>query len=160
MKLNLWFISFILILLLCSSVSAFIANSSTVMTSYTDTQFSGKNYMPYQYEILFIAIAFICLIGMKINQEIEVLLGIISTIAFGVSAWFAPYLCIYDVFTVVDNRDGSATVLYTQFVTPEPILQVLMIVCFLFSFIYLIYVIFLRDADKGMSASDIINNRG
>jgi glucan phosphoethanolaminetransferase (alkaline phosphatase superfamily) len=126
------------------------------VTSYTDSEFAGTQYMPYQYEVLFIAIGFFCLVVMKYCQEIEVLLGLLSLIAFGIAAWFAPYICITDVFPVVDNTDGTTTVLYTQYVTPEPILQMFLVLCFLFAVIATIYVTFLRQADQVLDNAELI----
>jgi hypothetical protein len=138
----------VLLVLLACPVSAYIANSSSVITSYTDTQFASQQYIPYQYEILLIGLGVACWVLMKYAQELEVMFGLLAIIIWGAAAWFAAYMSINEVFTLVDMTTGTTTVLYTQFVTPQPILQVILVVCFLFAIIIEVYVLFLRSADK------------
>ena len=142
-------------LLLVSPVSAFIANSSSVVTSYTDTQFSNPTYIPYQYEIVLICLGVACWILMRYYQDLEVLFGLLSIIIFGAAAWFAAYMSINEVFTVVDMTTGGTTILYTQFVTPQPTLQIILVVCFLFAIVAEIYVTFLRTADTKIDKSGL-----
>jgi hypothetical protein len=62
-------------------------------------------------------------------------------------------MSINEVFTVVDMTTGMTTVLYTQFVTPQPILQIILVVCFIFAIIMELYVVFLRESDKKLDAA-------
>ena len=133
-------------LFLMSPVSAYIANSSSVVTSYTDVQFKSSSYIPYQYEALLIGFALICWVLMKYIQDLEVIFGFLAILAFGAAAWFAAYMSIDRVFTIVDTT-GATTVLYATQVTPQPVLQVILVVCFLFAIIVELYVVFLRQAD-------------
>jgi hypothetical protein len=110
-----------------------------------DTQFLPSTYIPYQYEFLLIGMGFLCWALMKYAQELEVLFGLLSIIIFGASAWLSAYMCIENVF-----YDGT-TVMYSQLVTPQPVLQIILVVCFLFSIIGEVYVWVLRDADKKTS---------
>jgi len=142
------FILGILLLLLIAPTSAYIANASGVMTSYTDTQFANQNYIPYQYEMMLIGLGVMCWILMRYAQDLEILFGLLAIIIFGSAAWFAAYMSINEVFTLVDMTNGETTVLYTQFVTPQPILQIILVVCFLFAIIIELYTLFLREADK------------
>ena len=142
------FILGILLLLLIAPTSAYIANTSEVMTSYTDTQFANQNYIPYQYEMMLIGLGVMCWILMRYAQDLEILFGLLAIIIFGAAAWFAAYMSINEVFTLVDMTNGETTVLYTQFVTPQPILQIILVVCFLFAIIIELYTLFLREADK------------
>lgn len=142
------FILGVLLLLLIAPASAYIANTSEVMTSYTDTQFANQNYIPYQYEMMLIGLGVMCWILMRYAQDLEVLFGLLAIIIFGAAAWFAAYMSINEVFTLVDMTNGETTVLYTQFVTPQPILQIILVVCFLFAIIIELYTLFLREADK------------
>jgi hypothetical protein len=142
------FILGVLLLLLIAPASAYIANASGVMTSYTDTQFANQNYIPYQYEMMLIGLGVVCWILMRYAQDLEVLFGLLAIIIFGAAAWFAAYMSINEVFTLVDMTNGETTVLYTQFVTPQPILQIILVVCFLFAIIIELYTLFLREADK------------
>ena len=142
------FILGILLLLLIAPTSAYIANASGVMTSYTDTQFANQNYIPYQYEMMLIGLGVMCWILMRYAQDLEILFGLLAIIIFGSAAWFAAYMSINEVFTLVDMTNGETTVLYTQFVTPQPILQIILVVCFLFAIIIELYILFLREADK------------
>jgi hypothetical protein len=137
---------FIGLLLLCSSVSA-----------TTDMQILETTYMPYQYEMLFIVIAFSGIALMKLYQELEVLFGLIGILSFGVAAWFAPYICFVETF-VIANSTGVET-LHTQVVTPQPVLQVLLVVCFLFAIVAELYVLFLRDADKILDSTQLIEQK-
>ena len=119
------------LILLVSSVSATV-----------DTQFLPTTYIPYQYEILLIGMGFACWILMKYAQELEVLFGLLAIIIWGAAAWFAAYMCIENVFY------NGTTVVYSQLVTPQPILQVILAVFFIFAIIIEVYVWVLRDADK------------
>jgi hypothetical protein len=83
---------------------------------------------------------------MKYFQELEVIFGFLAILAFGAAAWFAAYMSIDRVFTIVDTT-GATTVLYAVQVTPQPVLQVVLIVCFLFAIVAEVYVVFLRTAD-------------
>jgi hypothetical protein len=132
--------------------SAYIANSSSVITSYTDTQFANQNYIPYQYEFLFIVLGLVCWAFMKYNAELEVLFGLLAAILFGMSAYLAAYISIDDAITVIDGTTGETTILYTQLVTPQPMLQIFLTVCFLFAIIIEIYILFLRTSDKTVDA--------
>ena len=142
------FILGILLLLLIVPASAYIANTSEVMTSYTDTKFANQNYIPYQYEMMLIGLGVTCWVLMRYAQDLEVIFGLLAIIIFGAAAWFAAYMSINEVFTLVDMTNGETTVLYTQFVTPQPILQIILVVCFLFAIIIELYILFLREADK------------
>jgi uncharacterized membrane protein len=119
------------LVLLVSSVSATI-----------DTQFLPSTYIPYQYEVLLIGLGFTCWFLMKYFSDLEVVFGLAAVIIFGAAAYMAAYMCIENVF-----YDGT-TVTYTQLVTPEPVLQIILIACFLFAVIIEVYVLFLRTADK------------
>lgn len=138
----------VLLVLLVCPVTAYIANSSSVITSYTDTQFANQQYIPYQYEVMLIGLGVACWVLMKYVADLEVLFGLLAIIVFGAASWFAAYMSINEVFTLVDMTTGTTTVLYTQFVTPQPILQVILVVCFLFAIVIEAYVLFLRSADK------------
>lgn len=145
----------LLLLLLVVPSSAYIANSSSVLTSYTDTQFANQQYIPYQYEIMLIGLGVACWFLMRYAPDLEVLFGLLAIIIFGAAAWFAAYMSINEVFTLVDMTTGTTTVLYTQFVTPQPILQIILSVCFLFAIVIELYVVFLREADKKLEAANI-----
>lgn len=129
---------------------------STCASATTDTQILDTTYMPYQYEILFIVVAFFSLALMKLYQELEVLFGLIGLISFGIAAWFAPYIAFVETF-VLTNTTGTE-ILHTQVVSPQPILQILLIVCFLFTLIAELYVLFLRDADHILDSANLIGN--
>jgi len=146
----------LLLMVMCVPVSAYIANSSGVIESYTDTRFANQNYLPYQYEILLIAMAFSCWVLMKYHQELETIYGLIAILLFGAAAWFSAYLSIIDMVALVDTSDGTTTILYTQLVTPQPVFQVILIVCFLFAIIIEIYVLFLRGADKSIDSQGMV----
>jgi hypothetical protein len=146
----------LLLTLVCLPASAYIANSSTVLESYVSTQFLNQNYLPYQYEILLIAMGFTCWVLMKYHQELETMYGMIAILIFGASAWFAAYMSMIDMVTLVDPADNTTTILYTQLVTPQPTLQVILIVCFLFAIIIEIYILFLRGADKSLDSQGLV----
>lgn len=129
------------LILLVSSVSATL-----------DTQYLPSTYIPYQYEFLLIGLGFLCWFLMKYFADLEVVFGIVAIIIFGAASWLAAYMCIENVF-----YDGT-TVVYTQLVTPQPILQLILIVCFLFAVIAEVYVLFLRAADK--KTDEGLSNRG
>jgi len=138
-------------------VSAFVANSSSVVTSYTDTTFLPPTYIPYEYEIALVAFGCFMLVLMRYFSELEVLFGLCAIIVFGAAAWLAAYVAKIDVFTMLDPVTNETTILYTQLVTPQPMMQVILVVAFLFSVIAEIYVMFLRNADretdKGLSGT-------
>lgn len=138
----------ILLALLICPVTAYIANSSSVITSYTDTRFLPSTYIPYEYELLLIGLGFTCWFLMKYFAELEVLFGLLAILVFGAAAWLSAYVSKNDVFTMLDPITNDTTILYTQLVTPQPILQVILVVCFLFAIIAEVYVLFLRAADK------------
>ena len=97
---------------------------------------------------MLIGLGVMCWILMRYAQDLEILFGLLAIIIFGSAAWFAAYMSINEVFTLVDMTNGETTVLYTQFVTPQPILQIILVVCFLFAIIIELYTLFLREADK------------
>lgn len=131
------------LLLLVSSVTATI-----------DTQFLPETYIPYQYEFLLIGIGVSFFIAMWFTKESDILIGLLSVIFLGASAWFAAYMCIENVF-----YDGT-TVTYTQLVTPEPVLQVILVVCFLFAIVSTVYVWALRNADKVLEQQPLMRRGG
>lgn len=143
----------VLLVLLGYPVSAYIANSSSVITSYTDTQIGNQQYMPYQYELFLIGMAFACWVLMIYARELEILFGLLAIIIFGAASWFAAYMSFNDAITIVDGTTGGTTILYTQFVTPQPLLQIILLVCFLFAIVIELYIWVLRDSDKAIDAS-------
>lgn len=145
----------ILLAFLICPVTAYIANSSSVITSYTDTQVGNQNYIPFEYELFLIGMAFFCWVLMRYAQELEILFGLLAIIIFGASAWFAAFMSKNDAITIVDGTTGGTTILYTQFVTPQPMLQIILVVCFLFAIIIELYVWVLRDSDKTIDAGNI-----
>jgi len=145
----------LLALLLTLPVSAYIANSSSVITSYTDTQVGNQNYIPFEYELFLIGMAFTCWFLMKYAQELEILFGLLAIMLFGASAWFAAFMSKNDAITIVDGTTGGTTILYTQFVTPQPMLQIILIVCFIFAIIIEMYIWVLRDTDKKIDAGSL-----
>jgi hypothetical protein len=121
------------------------------VTAAVDTQFLPTTYIPYQYEFLLIGMGFLCWALMRYAPELEVLFGLLAILIFGASAWLAAYMCIENVF-----YDGTE-VMYSQLITPQPILQLILVVMFLFAIIIEVYVMFLRKADeetnKGLSGT-------
>lgn len=139
-------IAMLLALTICPSVLAATTSTTTV------ADWDGN--MPYNIYLLFVVIGFGTLILMKYNQEIEVLLGCCSTLAFGIVMWYSAYISNTDVFAMV-AADGSMDIAYSNIVTPQPVLQVFFGVCFLFAMIYTIYVMFLRKADSELDKKSV-----
>jgi len=127
-------------------------SSSDIILSST-SYLHDPNYIPAQYVLIFIAIGFLCWCLLSYNKELEILFSLVSILSFGAAAWFAAYMTVESATIIV--KDGVATSVYSQVVTPQPGLQIIMIVCFLFSIIITIYLLFLRDADKKMDASSV-----
>jgi uncharacterized membrane protein YccC len=103
---------------------------------------------------MFIAIGFICWYLLTINKELEILFSLVSVISFGLSAWYSAYITSESSAIVI--MDGVATSVYSQVVTPQPALQIMMVVCFLFSIVITIYVWLLRDADKKTDSQSLM----
>lgn len=120
----------------------------------TVTTFAEGGYMPYHYFILIVAIAFGAWVAMKYCPEADVLFGIISVVAFGIATYYSAYISTTDAFATV-SYDGSATVTYAQLVSPQPIFQLFFGTCLLLSFIYTVYVLFLRQADATLEKKSI-----
>lgn len=110
-------------------------------------------YMPAEYVYALILIGFIGWALLCINKDLEVLFGFISIIAFGAAAWFAAYMTIETSGVVVVGT--TITYVHSQVVTPQPILQIIMVVCFLFAIMAEVYVVFLREADKKLDTKPI-----
>ena len=128
-------------------------NGESEMLNQTVTLFASASYFPEHYFFLIIAIAFVALIASKYYTDIEVLLSLIATIAFGISSWEASYVFTDEVSTAITNAtSGELTTVYVQIVHPSSVLQIFLVVCFLFSLITTIYITFLRNADKVVDA--------
>lgn len=110
---------------------------ATALVSMIDS----SSYMPLSHVVLIVAIAFVALALTKYLEDIEVPLALMSTLAFGIAAWFSPYISTTSAFF-----DGT-TVTYAQLVSPNPTLQIFLAVCTLFAFVYTLYLLFLRQAD-------------
>ena len=139
----------VLLALLVCPVSAFIAND-------TDMHFKSPTYIPYQYELFLIGMGIACWFLMKYFNDLEVLFGFIAILIFGATAWLAAYISVDNTFPVVHTHTGVTTLIYTTQVTPQPILQIILVVCFLFAIIAEIYVVFLRESDKTIDKQSLV----
>jgi hypothetical protein len=151
------FILFILAILFVAPVMAAFPAS---ITNTTTTQFADKSYIPWEYEVVIIAMGICCWALMKYIEELEVLFGFLAIIVFGVAAYFAAYMCRIDSNVLVDSTSGAVTVMYSQYITPQPILQVVLVVCFLFAIIAEVYIVFLREADKKVETTNFVDAEG
>jgi len=116
-----------------------------------------SNYMPIQFLFLFIAIGFISWYLLSINKDFEILFGITSIFGFGVALWYSAYVTLETSEVAIVG--GVATYVYSQVVAPQPVLQVVMVVCFLFSIIITVYITFLRDTAKKLESGDIMRRK-
>jgi hypothetical protein len=151
------FILFILAILLIAPVTAAFPAS---ITNATTTQFADKSYIPWEYEVVIIAMGLCCWGLMKYIEELEVLFGFLAIIVFGVAAYFAAYMAKIESNVLVDSTTGVVTVMYSQYITPQPILQVVLVVCFLFAIVAEVYVVFLREADKKLESTNFVDAEG
>jgi hypothetical protein len=138
------------ILLAISFAICPLASAASVAATYAE-----PGLMPFSHFLLFVVIGFAALIAMKYNQEIEVLLGLCSTVAFGIAMWFSPYIYTADSFATVDAT-GQIVVTYSQLVTPQATFQIFFGMCFLFAAIYTVYVTFLRKSDEALEKKSIV----
>ena len=125
---------------------------STVVLQST-SYLHDAQYMPAEYVYALILIGFIGWALLCINKDLEVLFGFLSIISFGASAWYAAYMTIETSGVVVVGT--TITYVHSQILTPQPVLQIILVVCFIFSILAEIYVVFLREADKQLEVKKI-----
>lgn len=130
------------------------------ITDITSVAFAGQNYIPWEYEAGIILIGFLCWLLMKYMEDLEVVFGFLAIIIFGIAAYFAAYMAMIENNIIVNTITENVTVVHTQYVTPQPILQIFLIVCFLFAIIIEVYVVFLRQADKKLESSNFVDADG
>ena len=136
------------ILLLIFAVSSVSALNTTTTTSYSIVP---PTYIPYEYVLAYVVFGFICWFLMRYMPDLEVLFSFAAILFFGLAVNYAPYMAVVKTFETVDTS-GTANIVYTQMVTPQPIFQDVLGALFLFSIIVLLYVWKLRDADKKLDA--------
>jgi len=103
-------------------------------------------YMPASYVYILITIGMISLIGSRLIESAEDLLSIGAVIPLGLSAWFANYMTHEYTSTVSAVATGVGTNI--QIITPSPYLSLTMTVFFILSILNVIWIFYLRDADK------------
>lgn len=122
--------------------------SSVVLQSASYLHDTG--YTPNEYVYVIILIGFAGWVLMTYNKELEVLFGFLSILSFGAAAWLSAYMTIESSDFVVNGT--QIVYVHSQVVTPQPILQIIMVVCFIFAILAEIYVVFLRESDKKLDA--------
>ena len=128
--------------------------SASSVTLLSSTYLHDPNYIPSQYFLLLVIMGFVCWFLLSYNKELEIIFSLISVIAFGAAAWFAAYITTEaSAITVID---GVPTTVYAQVVVPQPGIQIIMVVCFLFSIVITVYVWMLRDMDKKTDAQSLM----
>lgn len=130
--------------------SALVTNLTNPSTEIVSNSFlHDSHYMPVEYVYALIIIGLACLILSRVIESAEDILSIGAIIPIGLSAWFANYMSVEQV----DVTQGIAgpIVVNTQIVTPSPYLSIVMVVFFILSFVNLIWLLYLRDADRKVS---------
>lgn len=123
----------ILILIACAMLITSV--SAEVLTNYSGTQVAPSMYIPWEYVAVVALIGIVCLIASQMFEDIRVILGMISTMAFVFCTWGAGSMAVISSFTVIDQLTGESEVHLMTAATPQPMLQLLFGVLFLFSLV-------------------------
>lgn len=131
--------------LLIVPASAVVTNISGG-TIESSTFLHDAKYMPASYVYVLIIIGMVSLIFSRIIESAEDLLSIGAVLPLGLSAWYANYMTHEYTSTVTSSATGVGTNI--QIITPNPYLSLTMTVFFILSLINVIWILYLRDADK------------
>lgn len=142
------FLTSIASLLTISSVSAVISNVSVSSSTslITNSFLHDTHYMPAEYVYVFILIGLGCLAASRIYESAEDILSIGAVIPLAMSAWFANYMTF--------ERNGFAvtatgtSIVNTQIITPNIYLSITMVVFTILAILNLIWIFYLKNADK------------
>jgi len=129
-----------------------ISVSNVLLSS--NTYLHDPSYIPSQFFWMIVIMGFTCWFLLSYNKELEILFGLLSVICFGAATWFAAY--ITSEASAITTIDGITTTIYAQTIVPQPGLQIIMVVCFLFSIVIVLYVWILRETDKKMDSQSIM----
>lgn len=137
-----------LIALLFQPVSALLTNVSVggTTTLITNSFLHDPNYMPVEYVYALIVIGLVSLAVSRIFEQAEDLFAIGAILPLALSAWFSNFMTI-ERNGFISSATGTS-VINTQIIAANPYLSIVMIVFTLLAVMNVLWVFFLKGADK------------
>jgi hypothetical protein len=141
-------VGLLLLVVMVAPASALITNVSiSGNTTLSSSSFvHDSHYMPDVYVYVLIVIGLICLIGSRAIPDAEDILCICAPLPIGLSAWFANYMTQEYIHTIYSGTNVIVT--NVQVITPSPYLSITMVVILIVAIVNLIWILFLKEADK------------
>jgi hypothetical protein len=137
----------ILLAEICFPVSALVTNVSPSNGNLISNSVKhDSNYIPFEYEILFIALGLFCLIVSRVYESAEDIFAASAIVPCIMATWFANYMAIERTSTVVIS--GVVTIVNTQIITPSAYLSVMMAIVTICAILNGYWVFFMKGADK------------
>jgi len=108
--------------------------------------FHDTGYVPETYVWIAIVLGFVSLeISTFIKKEVNIFL-LITPVLWLYAAWYAAFM-EREIVTAIPGSTGDVQLVYTEIVFASPMLQLAMVLFFLLSLLYAIYVLFIQEPE-------------
>lgn len=153
------FIASLVLAVIVSPASAIITNNTANTAYYSEgvTLISGSyahdaGFMPEDYVKVLIFLGIICWILSIAAPVCQDLFCILTPGFFGASTWYAGYMT-KETLSVITTTSGTS-IIHTEIITPEPVLQLLLLAATIFSLLSGIFIVFVQPSRERPAQPD------